>query len=148
MVSQVGFLLFVIVAVTTANVADDTGERLCYTTNGLKMRERNSNNYGKSYKCFPEMLKAGPRRCIKFKLGMRHYTSVLFNLMNWGLLVDERPHEIIRDCDLIFDKVYGNDTFTLQGNGCDKFEAMKDGALRTGKYCMCMTDLCNGGPID
>lgn len=60
---------------------------------------------------------------------------------------DTRPGKVIRDCDHIYEQLFGYDTFAITGEGCRRFEAKIGDMSETGILCACKTDNCNGEPI-
>jgi hypothetical protein len=60
---------------------------------------------------------------------------------------DLRPGKIYRDCDHIYEKLFGYNVFRNDlGVGCRNFEGITyDGGKEKGMYCYCLGDNCNTG---
>ena len=68
--------------------------------------------------------------------------------MSIDLCIDSRPGKIIRDCDHVYEKLFGYNVMnTQQEDGCYDLDANVNGKPETGKFCICSEDLCNGDPI-
>merc|ERR1711874_179844 len=97
----------------------------CYSSLG---QSKKWNDNGAEFECRPE---AGftRRKCVKFK-------------------TDLRPGKIIRECDHVYEKLFGYHTMnTKQEDGCYPFSTDVNGKPESGVYCMCSTELCNEGTI-
>ena len=72
-------------------------------------------------------------------------TSLKFSVF---IISDLRPGKIIRECDHVYEKLFGYHTMnTKQEDGCYPFSTDVNGKLESGVYCMCSTELCNEGTI-
>ena len=64
------------------------------------------------------------------------------------IISDLRPGKIIRECDHVYEKLFGYHTMnTKQEDGCYPFSTDVNGKPEKGVYCMCSTELCNEGTI-
>ena len=73
---------------------------------------------------------------------------------------DDRPGRVFRECDHVYEKLFGYDAFKTSEDGCRKYDVkhilgwyaeedkdkVKDSTV-TGILCVCSDDLCNGGPV-
>ena len=72
-------------------------------------------------------------------------TSLKFSVF---IISDLRPGKIIRECDHVYEKLFGYHTMnTKQEDGCYPFSTDVNGKPESGVYCMCSTELCNEGTI-
>ena len=53
---------------------------------------------------------------------------------------------MIRDCDHIFEKLFGYDVFVIK-DGCHNFQTTINDVEEKGTYCYCEGDYCNGGDV-
>ena len=70
-------------------------------------------------------------------------------------LADSRSGKIFRECDRIYDQLFGDDAFEPTEDGkCRRFDTHVGGAEdqggvhERGVYCTCTSNLCNRGTID
>ena len=53
-----------------------------------------------------------------------------------------------RDCDNVYEKLLGENTFDTAKDGCRDFRATVKGVERKGRYCVCSTEDCNAGAVN
>ena len=73
-------------------------------------------------------------------------------------LSDSRSGKIFRECDRIYDQLFGSAAFSATADGgCIRFDTYVGGSgpgdsvggiHEKGVYCTCSGNLCNGGTID
>ena len=75
-------------------------------------------------------------------------------------LTDDRPGRVFRECDHVYEKIFGYDSFKTSEVGCREYEVkkilgwyakededkVKDSTLK-GILCVCSGEKCNGGPV-
>ena len=62
------------------------------------------------------------------------------------LLTAHRKGRVFRECDHVYEKLFGYDNMDTTTNGCRKFESEpRKGEKVAGVYCVCDTELCNHG---
>lgn len=64
------------------------------------------------------------------------------------LVPDSRPGFIFRECDHIYEQLFGYEALDHdKEEGCWRFEAEVNGKPETGVHCACYGDNCNDGDI-
>lgn len=94
----------------------------CYSSNG---QSRKTADNGESVEC-RDAAGATLRYCVKFK-------------------TDSRPGKVFRECDHVYEQLFGYDTFRINGPGCWPFKTKIGEIEEKGTYCACREDNCNTG---
>ena len=59
-----------------------------------------------------------------------------------------RQNKVFRECDHIYEKLFGYDSMDTSKDGCRKFESEpRKGEKVSGVYCVCSTERCNDGVV-
>ncbi len=104
----------------------------CYSSNG---QSRKPNDNGEEYEC-RAAAGATQRYCTKFRS-------------------DQRPGRIYRECDRVYEMLFGDQTFDMAGftfdeggeAGCKRYSTTIKGKEESGIVCKCLGDRCNSGDI-
>ena len=63
-------------------------------------------------------------------------------------IAEEKSWQVHRDCNNVYERLLGYDTFDTSKDGCRNFKAVVKGVERKGRYCVCSNESCNTGPVD
>ena len=72
---------------------------------------------------------------------MESYCKTIF-------FTEEKSWLVHRDCDNVYERLLGFDTFDMTKDGCRDFKTDVQGVERKGKYCVCSTENCNDGLVE
>ena len=70
------------------------------------------------------------------------------NYRNLTCVLAEKSWQVHRDCDNVYEKLLGENTFDTAKDGCRDFKATVKGVERKGRYCVCSTEDCNAGAVN
>jgi len=112
------------------------------------------------------------RYCLYFKTGLnpKYYLSISYEKVDGVTILDGRPGKIFRDCDYVYENLFGFNNFNLKIGtgewtsllkykeeislsslkllGCRLFSGSTlDGGAEKGMYCYCLGNNCNSGDI-
>ena len=114
--------------------------RTCQSSN---RQSRKANDPGTVTTC-RDAAGANLRYCVQFKTSecpkikrLKTRTDLIIDFL------DSRPGKVFRECDHVYEQLFGYDVFKIRREGCWRFDTVLNGVPEKGVYCACASDNCN-----